>query len=253
MRIVPAVDIRGGLCVNLVQGDYQQETVFSEDPVEQACSWWTALERSLPPEEFEDAVIHIVDLDGAKAGSCCILPQLLSLAHQGVRFEVGGGLRSLETLESIFKTGASRAILGTAAYRDPALLKAACRRWPGKIVAGIDARGGFVSLSGWLEDTTTEAVAFAKTVAGAGAARIIYTDILSDGMLSGPNIETTSAVASEVNIPVTISGGISSLADVRRVCTHCPPGIDEIITGRALYVGNFTVAEAVAAAKERHD
>lgn len=253
MRIVPAVDIRGGLCVNLVQGDYQQETVFSEDPVEQACAWWTALRESLAPDEFEQAVIHIVDLDGAKAGVCCILPQLIALAHHGIPFEVGGGLRSMDTLESIFKTGASRAILGTAAYRDPALLEAACSRWPGRIVAGIDARGGNVSLSGWLEDTATDAIDFARTVAEAGAARVIYTDILSDGMLGGPNIAHTAALARAVDIPVTISGGVSSLNDIRGACRQCPPGVDEIIIGRALYVGNFTIAEAVAVTKEAHE
>lgn len=249
MRVVPAVDIRGGLCVNLVQGDYQQETVFSEDPVDQARLWWASLEESLPADTFADSVIHIVDLDGAKAGVCCILPQLLALSHCGIRFEVGGGLRSLETLESIFKAGAARAILGTAAYRDPDLLLEACKRWPGQIVAGIDARGGYVSLSGWLEDTQTEAVAFAQTVAQAGAARIIYTDILSDGMLSGPNLETTEAVARAAGIPVTISGGVSSLEDIQHACALEPLGVDEIIIGRALYVGHFTIAEAVAATK----
>lgn len=249
MRIVPAVDIRGGLCVNLVQGDYGQETVFSEDSVEQARLWWAALGQAAPAV-IDAAVIHIVDLDGARAGNCCVLPQLLALAHNGIRFEVGGGLRSLDTLETVFKTGAARAILGTAAYRDPELLREACRRWPGRIVAGIDARGGYVSLSGWLEDTETEAVAFARTVAEAGVARIIYTDILSDGMLSGPNIDTTAAVARAVDIPVTISGGVSSLDDIRNACDLAPLGVDEIIVGRALYVGNFTIAEAVAVTKE---
>lgn len=250
MRIVPAVDIRGGLCVNLVQGDYLQETVFSEDPVEQARAWWEALGQSLAPEEVEDAIIHIVDLDGAKAGVCCVLPQLLALSHCGIRFEVGGGLRSLDTLETVFNAGASRAILGTAAYRNSDLLREACRRWPGRIVAGIDARGGYVSLNGWLEDTGTEAVDFARTVEEAGAARIIYTDILSDGMLKGPNYETTAAVAREVSIPVTISGGVSSLEDICNSRALAPLGVDEIIIGRALYVGHFTVSEAVAVLKE---
>jgi phosphoribosylformimino-5-aminoimidazole carboxamide ribotide isomerase len=250
MRIVPAVDIRGGLCVNLVQGDYQQETVFSEDPIEQARLWWASLQCSASAEAFDDAVIHIVDLDGARMGKCCVLPQLLALAHSGIRFEVGGGLRSLETLEEVFRTGASRVILGTAAYREPDLLREACHRWPGRVVAGIDARGGYVSLSGWLEDTQTEAVAFARTVAEAGAARIIYTDILSDGMLGGPNIETTAAVARAAGIPVTISGGVSSLDDIRNARALAPLGVDEIIIGRALYVGKFTVAQAVAATEE---
>ncbi len=250
MRIVPAVDIRGGLCVNLVQGDYHQETVFSEDPVEQARLWWASLGRALTPAEFKEAVIHVVDLDGARAGRCCILPQLLTLAHHDIRFEVGGGLRSLDSLETVFRAGASRAILGTAAFRQPDLLREACRRWPGRIVAGIDARGGYVSLNGWLEDTETDAVAFAQRVAEAGAARIIYTDILSDGMLAGPNVETTAAVARAVKIPITISGGVSSLDDIRHARSLFFLGVDEIIIGRALYVGQFTIAQAVAATKE---
>jgi len=250
MRIVPAVHIRGGLCVNLVQGDYCQETVFSEDPVEQARAWWDALGQCLSSEEYQDAVIHIVDLDGAKTGVCCVLPQLIALAHHGICFELGGGLRSLDTLEAVFKAGASRAILGTAAYRDPELLREACRRWPGRIVAGIDARGGCVSLNGWLENTGEEAVDFARTVEKAGAARIIYTDILSDGMLNGPNYDTTADVARNVSIPVTISGGVSSLDDIRNSRALAPLGVDEIIIGRALYVGHFTVSQAVAALKE---
>jgi len=250
MRIVPAVDIRGGLCVNLVQGDYKQETVFSENPVEQACLWWSQLEHALPAEAFKDAVIHIVDLDGARTGSCCVLPHLIALAHHGVRFEVGGGLRSIDALETVLKTGATRVILGTVAHRNPNLVREACSRWPGRIVAGIDARAGFVSLNGWLEHTETTSVDFARDMADAGVARIIYTDILSDGMLGGPNIDTTAAVARVAKIPVTISGGVSTLDDIRNARALESLGVDEIIVGRALYVGNFTIAQAVAATKD---
>ncbi|NLO32163.1 MAG: 1-(5-phosphoribosyl)-5-((5-phosphoribosylamino)methylideneamino)imidazole-4-carboxamide isomerase [Candidatus Hydrogenedentes bacterium] len=250
MRIVPAVDIRGGLCVNLVQGDYGQETVYAAEPVEQAALWWTALEAQLTPNEMEEAIIHIVDLDGAKTGSCCVLPQLQELKRRRIRFEVGGGLRSLEALESVFEAGASRAILGTAAYRDPELLREACRRWPGRIAAGIDARDGFLSLNAWLEDTRASALEFAHTVEAAGAARIIYTDILSDGMMKGPNYETTAATAKAVSIPVTISGGIASLDNMRTARGYASAGIDEIIVGRALYEGEFTIGEAIAVLKE---
>jgi phosphoribosylformimino-5-aminoimidazole carboxamide ribotide isomerase len=239
MRIVPAVDIRGGLCVNLVQGDYAQETVFSEDPVAQALEFWSALGHGL---------IHIVDLDGAKAGRCCIEAELRAMAEKGIPFEVGGGIRDMATVETIIGAGADRAILGTAAHRDPEFLAEACRAFPGKIAVGIDARNGMVSLSGWLEDTGTDAVDFARRVEDAGAARIIYTDILRDGMMQGPNIEATGAVARAVNIPVTISGGMSSLDDVRAVRAIEPDGADEVIIGRALYLRRFTVAEAVAAA-----
>lgn len=239
MRIVPAVDIRGGLCVNLVQGDYDQETVFSENPVAQAQAWWDSL---------GEGIIHIVDLDGAKAGRCCVETELRALKAAGIPYEVGGGIRNRETIEAIFEAGASRVILGTAAYRDPALLKEACAAHPGKIAVGIDARAGKLSLSGWLEDTERDAIAFAKEVEAAGAARIIYTDILSDGMMKGPNIEATRELALAISIPVTISGGMSSLDDVRAIRPLEADGIDEVIIGRALYLEKFSVQEAVAAA-----
>jgi phosphoribosylformimino-5-aminoimidazole carboxamide ribotide isomerase len=189
-----------------------------------------------------------VDLDGAKAGRCCIEAELRAMAEKGIPFEVGGGIRDMATVETIIGAGADRAILGTAAHRDPEFLAEACRAFPGKIAVGIDARNGMVSLSGWLEDTGTDAVDFARRVEDAGAARIIYTDILRDGMMQGPNIEATGAVARAVNIPVTISGGMSSLDDVRAVRAIEPDGADEVIIGRALYLRRFTVAEAVAAA-----
>ena len=240
MRIVPAVDIRGGHCVNLVQGDYDQETIFSEDPVAQASKWWSALGQG---------IIHIVDLDGAKAGKCCVEDELRALSAAGIPFEVGGGIRNLETIRAVFDAGADRVILGTAAHRDPDLLAAACESWPGQIAVGIDARAGKVSLSGWLEDTDTDAVHFAHEVARMGAARIIYTDILSDGMMQGPNYETTREVARAAKIPVTISGGVSSLQDIRGAVPLMSDGIDEIIIGRALYLEKFTIQEAVAAAQ----
>ena len=240
MRIVPAVDIRGGLCVNLVQGDYAQETVFSKDPAEQAAEW----------RELGADIVHIVDLDGAKAGQVCIADALRAMSAAGIRTEVGGGIRTMRDLEVVFDAGTERAILGTAAHRDPEFLRQAVLAYPGRIAVGIDARAGKVSLNAWLEDTSTDAVDFAKRVADAGASRIIYTDILSDGMMKGPNIEATRAVAKAVSIPVTVSGGMSSLEDVRRVCTAERDGVDEVIIGRALYLGAFTLPEAIAVAQE---
>lgn len=242
MRILPAVDIRGGLCVNLVQGDYAQETVFSEDPVAQALTWW---------KDLGEGLIHIVDLDGAKAGRCCVEAQLRAICAAGVPFEVGGGIRNIETVRTIIDAGAARAILGTAAHRDPEFLRQACAEFPGSIAVGIDARDGIVSLSGWTEDTGTDAVAFAREVERAGAARIIYTDILSDGMMKGPNFEATGAVARAVNIPVTASGGVASLENIRRLRDLESDGVDEAIVGRALYLGAFSVAEAKSAAQGR--
>lgn len=240
MRIVPAVDIRGGLCVNLVQGDYSQETVFSEDPVAQAVAF----------RRLGGSLIHVVDLDGAKAGHLCIADELRRMAEAGVPYDVGGGIRDRATVEEVLALGAERVILGTAAHRDPKLVEECAAAFPGKIVVGIDAKAGMVALSGWLDVTETDATEFARRMEQAGAARIIYTDILRDGMMSGPNIEATGALADAISIPVTASGGMSSLDDVRAVCGLEPMGVDEVIIGRAIYLGVFTIPEAIAATRE---
>jgi phosphoribosylformimino-5-aminoimidazole carboxamide ribotide isomerase len=237
MRIVPAVDIRGGRCVNLVQGDYGQETVFAEDPVEQAALW----------HRLCGSLVHIVDLDGAKEGRLCAGDALRAMAAAGVPFEIGGGIRTLDAVHDVMQTGADRVILGTAAFTSPGLLRDAAAAYPGRVAVGIDARAGKVALRGWLDVTDADAVAFAREVEQAGAARVIYTDILSDGMMKGPNLDATRAVAEAVSIPVTASGGMSSLDDVRRVRALEPCGVDEVIIGRALYLGVFTLPEAVAA------
>ncbi len=239
MRIVPAVDIRGGRCVNLVQGDYSQETVFSDDPVAQARQWFEAVH----------GLIHIVDLDGAREGRLCALGALRSLSKAGIPFEVGGGIRAMADVDTAVSAGAERVILGTAAYRDRELLRQAIASHPGRIAVGVDARDGRVSLSAWRDTTDTDAVEFAREMEQAGAARIIYTDINSDGMMKGPNAVTTQAVAKAVSIPVTASGGVSSLQDVRRLKEIEADGVDEIIIGRALYLGAIDLAEAIAVAE----
>lgn len=238
MRIVPAVDIRGGLCVNLVQGDYARETVFSADPVAQAAQWHAGAA----------GVIHIVDLDGAREGRCCIEPQLRQMAQQGIPFEVGGGIRDIQTVRTLIQAGAHRIIIGTAAWRNPGFLKQAADEFPGRIIAGIDARNGKVAISGWYETTDADAIEFAQKMAGEGACRIIFTDVCSDGMMQGPNYETTAALARAVPIPVTASGGVSSLDNIRRLRELEPDGVDEVIVGRALYLNVFTLREAVEAA-----
>jgi len=239
MRILPAVDIRGGLCVNLIQGDYGQETVFSDDPVAQAQSW----------HDQGGGLIHIVDLDGALQGVVCIEPQLKALHDAGIPFEVGGGIRTLESIETVLKAGAERAILGTAAHENPELLETACKAFPGQIAVGIDAKNGKVAVRGWVDVTDMLAVDLARKAEDAGAARIIYTDILSDGMMKGPNVHATRVVADSVAISVTASGGISTLADIHALASEEAKGIDETIVGRALYMKAFTVAEAIAAGK----
>lgn len=235
MQIVPAVDIRGGRCVNLVQGDYGRETVFSEDPVAQAVKW----------HALGGAIVHIVDLDGAKAGHLCVEKELAAMHKAGVPYDLGGGVRNMDTIHRAFELGAERIILGTAAHREPALVEEAAKAYPGKIVVGVDAKNGRVSLTGWTEDTETDAIEFSKQMQDRGAVRIIYTDILSDGMMQGPHLESTRAIAEAIDIPVTASGGISSLDDVRNVCGLADAGVDEMIIGRALYFEKFTLPEAI--------
>ena len=239
MRILPAVDIRGGRCVNLVQGDYDQETVFAEDPVEQVEKW----------HALGGALIHMVDLDGAKQGHPCAIPALTRVANAGIPFQIGGGIRDMDALNALIDVGASRVIIGTAALRNPSFLAEAIATHGDKVAIAIDAKGGRVAVSAWEEVSDKSALPFAKQVAEAGAARIIYTDILSDGMLRGPNLETTKAVAECALIPVTASGGMSTLDDVRAVSALGPAGVDEVIIGRALYVNAFTLPEAIAAAQ----
>lgn len=239
MRILPAVDIRGGRCVNLIQGDYAQETVFADDPVQQAILW----------RDQGAGLVHIVDLDGAKAGRCCIERELRAMAEAGVRFEVGGGIRDIATVEKLVELGADRVILGTAAHENPDLLHHAAALIGPRLAVGIDAKAGRVALAGWLDVTATPAVDFARKVEDAGAGRIIYTDILSDGMMKGPNLDATREIASAVDIPVTASGGMSSLADIEAVRRLEPHGVDEVIIGRALYLKAFTLPEALAHAR----
>ncbi len=235
MRIVPAIDIRGGKCVNLVQGDYQKETVFSADPLKQAQIWWN---------ELQEGLIHIVDLDGAKSGKCEILPFLEELGKLNIPYEVGGGIRNLDTIEKIISARATRVILGTAAIRNPELLQEAVKTWGNRIAVAIDAKNGRLALEGWTQETDICAMDMAKNAQSCGASRIIYTDILSDGMMNGPNFETTQKIAESLHIPVTMSGGISSLEDIRKAKSLEPFGVDEIIVGRALYLKKFTIIEA---------
>jgi phosphoribosylformimino-5-aminoimidazole carboxamide ribotide isomerase len=239
VRVLPAVDIRGGRCVNLVQGDYGQETVFAEDPVEQVRQWHAQ----------GAGLVHIVDLDGAKQGHPCVLPQLEQVAAAGIPFQIGGGIRDMQSLDALVDTGAERVIIGTAALREPEFLAEAVQKHGAKVAVAIDAKGGRVAVAAWQHLSDAGAVPFAKQVAEAGAARIIYTDILSDGMLQGPNLDATRAVAQSVAIPVTASGGMSSIDDIHAVAKLEPFGVDEVIIGRALYVHAFTLPTAIAAAE----
>lgn len=239
MKIVPAVDIRGGLCVNLIQGDYGKETVFSEDPVDQAMQW----------RDQGAALVHIVDLDGAKAGHCCIEDELRAMTQANLSIEVGGGIRDMDTVSKLIDLGVTRVVLGTAAHEDPDFLNESVAQYGDHIAVGIDGNNGKVALSGWLDVTETSSVEFAKKMQSAGVERIIYTDILSDGMMKGPNIAATRELAQGISIPVTASGGMSALTDIEKVKELETHGVDEVIIGRALYLDIFTLPQAITAAK----
>ncbi|HEY8344464.1 MAG TPA: 1-(5-phosphoribosyl)-5-[(5-phosphoribosylamino)methylideneamino]imidazole-4-carboxamide isomerase [Bacillota bacterium] len=236
MRIIPAIDLRGGACVRLEQGDYNRETVYGADPVAVAERWVAAGAKRL----------HVVDLDGAKAGAPlqkAIVRKIVEKAQ--IPVEVGGGIRTRETIRSYLEDGVQWVILGSAAVRDRELLAWACAEYPGRIILGLDARHGKVAVDGWLKDTGVLATDFAKQAKELGVEEIIYTDISRDGTLSGPNLEALEVMAKESGLSVIASGGVSSLADLLRIKTMEPLGVSGAIVGKALYSGRIDLAEAI--------
>ena len=237
MIVIPAIDLQGGRCVRLVEGRADSATVFGEDPVAMARQWAERGARRL----------HVVDLDGAFAGA----PRHASALHAMVAavpevpVQVGGGLRDLPALEAVFETGARWAVLGTAAALEPALLGAACARWPGRILVGVDAVDGQVAVRGWLDVLPLGAHELARRSAAAGAAGVIYTDIRRDGTGRGPNLEATAALAAASALPVIASGGIAGLDDLVRLAAI--PNVVGAIVGRALYTGAVDLRAAMAA------
>ncbi|WP_420264357.1 1-(5-phosphoribosyl)-5-[(5-phosphoribosylamino)methylideneamino]imidazole-4-carboxamide isomerase [Candidatus Magnetominusculus dajiuhuensis] len=235
MLVIPAIDLKDGSCVRLLQGRKEDVTKYSEDPVETARRWVR--------EGAE--LIHIVDLDGAFTGQQKNLESIKNIRTAvDVQLEVGGGIRDLKRIELLDSIGIDKIILGTIAIKDPALLREACLKYPNKIVVGIDAKKGRVAIRGWEEVTETTAATLAKEVENSGASGIIYTDIAKDGMLMGPNVEATAEIANLVNIPVTASGGVASLKDIAHLMTIT--GLYGIITGKAVYSGAIALAEAIA-------
>ena len=233
MIIIPAIDLKGGQCVRLVQGEKERSTVYSQNPAEVARKWQAAGAQW----------IHVVDLDGAFAGSPQNLDSLRAiLAAIDTPVEFGGGLRTDADVDAVIELGVSRAIIGTRAAVSPQWMGELCRRHPGRIAAGIDARDGMVALAGWVEASSIKAVDLAKQMAGLGVSAIIFTDISKDGMLSGPNFNATQALAEAVPVPVIASGGVSSLDDVRRLTTM---KVHAAIIGKALYTGANDLAEAI--------
>ena len=235
MQILPAIDLRGGKCVNLVQGIAEQETVFSDSPVEMAKQW-----------QAEGAeYLHLVDLDGAFQGESAnlhIVGEIVEVLD--IPVQLGGGIRNIEQLEAVLALGVHRAILGTAALKQPNLVKQACAIYGERIAVGIDARDGMVATHGWLEVSQKSAVEFAMEMAEVQT--LIYTDIKSDGMLKGPNVQATADIVNAVSADVIGSGGVTSLSDVE---TLKAIGASGAIIGRALYTGDLALCDAIAVAR----
>jgi phosphoribosylformimino-5-aminoimidazole carboxamide ribotide isomerase len=236
-ELIPAIDLLGGRCVRLAQGRYEEATVYGDDPAAVAARFAAYPLRRL----------HVVDLDGARAGAPANAGALRAVlaAAKDVPVQVGGGMRSLEHLEERLALGADRVVLGTAALREPALVREAARRHPGRIAVGIDARDGRVAVQGWLERSDVAAVDLARRFEDAGVAAIVYTDIARDGMGTGPNLEQTAALAAAVGVPVIASGGVGSEDDVRRSCALADRGVAGLIVGRALYTGAVDLGRAL--------
>ncbi len=237
MIVYPAIDLRGGRCVRLTQGDFARETVYGDDPVTVARRW----------EALGARWLHVVDLDGARAGQP-VQASLVAAICAAVRLpvQVGGGLRSATAVERVLEAGAARAVVGTVAVRDPALCAQLCRTFPGRIAVGIDARDGRVRVAGWLEGEAVEAATLARTAAAAGAACVVYTDIGRDGTEEGPDLEGTRAVARAAGVPVIASGGVGALEHLRAVAALAPEGVAGVIVGRALYSGAVALGDALA-------
>ena len=236
MILYPAIDLKGGQCVRLVRGDMNQATVFNDDPAAQA--------RAFADSGAE--WLHLVDLDGAFAGRPVNAAAVEAiLASVDIPVQLGGGIRDLATIEDWLARGVRRVILGTAAVRNPDLVIEACRRRPGQIAVGIDARGGRVAVEGWAKETELHAGELARRFADAGVAAIIHTDIDRDGVLQGIDLAATAALARAVSVPVIASGGVSSLDDVRALAADGV--IAGAVIGRALYDGRIDLQEALAA------
>lgn len=241
MNIYPAIDLRGGNCVRLVKGDFSKETIYSTDPGAVAREWANAGASS----------IHVVDLDGAVAGESRNLDSIKAIMRDGgIPIEVGGGIRNMSHIERLLTAGVHQVILGSAAVKNPELVKEACKAYPGRIVVGIDAKNGDVAVEGWEASGHIQAEELAKKMADAGVQRIIFTDIARDGMLSGVNVEATVAVAKASGLKVTASGGVASLEDLKILKKRETDGIEGCIIGKALYTGAIDLRQAVAIAKE---
>jgi phosphoribosylformimino-5-aminoimidazole carboxamide ribotide isomerase len=238
MILFPAIDLKNGEAVRLQQGDMARATVFNRDPAAQA--------RAFARQGFE--YLHIVDLDGAFAGkpmNAAAVERILAAVK--IPVQLGGGIRDRATVDAWLGKGVARVIIGTAAVRDPALIKDAARAYPGRVAVGLDARDGKVAVAGWAETSELSALDIARRFENAGVAAIVYTDVARDGMLKGLNLDATIALADRISIPVIASGGLASIADVRALLHPRAKKLAGAIAGRALYDGRLDAAEALAA------
>ncbi|WP_425058072.1 1-(5-phosphoribosyl)-5-[(5-phosphoribosylamino)methylideneamino] imidazole-4-carboxamide isomerase [Sporomusa carbonis] len=242
MIIFPAIDIRGGRCVRLTEGRFDKETVFADNPADMALKWATAGAQYL----------HVVDLDGALAGKPVNLEVVRTIVRTvTVPVQLGGGIRTLDSIAQVLDSGVSRVILGSVAVRNPELVRDACRRFGDRIVVGIDARDGQAAVDGWEVAGGVGAEELARKMAAAGVARIIYTDISRDGTLQGVNVAATAALAKAAGIPVIASGGVKSLEDITALRTaNKEGGIEGVIVGKAIYTGAVDLAAAIRLAGE---
>lgn len=241
LLVIPAIDLKGGRCVRLVQGDMSRETVYADDP-------------TLVAQQFERAGaewIHVVDLDGAIHGKPVNEAAIAAVCRSvRARVEVGGGIRDLDTLERVLGSGAGRVVLGTAALEDPRFFAAACARHPGAVLAGLDARRGLVSVAGWTRDSTTDVATLAARVRDAGAAGIVFTDISRDGTGAGVNAAAVATLAAQVELPVIASGGVASLDDIHALVALRQPNLTGVIVGRAIYTGAVDLVAALRIGRE---
>lgn len=239
MQIWPAIDIRAGKCVRLAQGDYSRETIYGANPADMA-------------QRFESdgaKFLHVVDLDGAREGSRVNRNAIANIVSEvNATVQVGGGVRSEETIAEYFELGVQRLVIGTKALTDPDWLEKMTTRYPGQLAVGIDARDGQVATEGWQKTSQTSAFELAKKISSHPIAGIVFTDITKDGMMSGPNFEAMEEMVSTVDVPLLCSGGVTTIEDITRLNGL---GLTGCVVGRALYEGRLTLSDALRAAKEK--
>ena len=236
MEIIPAIDLRQGRCVRLHQGDFDRETVFSDDPVAMALQW----------QEQGGPRLHVVDLDGAASGEPAHLDVISAIvAVLDIPVQVGGGIRSAATAKAWLDAGVDRVVIGTAAVRDPDMVAEVCRdHGSQRVVVSIDARNGMVALQGWTEASEVSVLDLANRMSNLGVERLLYTDIARDGMLTGPDLETNAKLVRDTGMAILASGGVSSVEDIRNLV---PTGVEGVIVGRALYTGAVSLSAALSA------